>query len=75
MNDSEAIDKMETTTKVYAEAMRRADTLKKDQVLFIWNVSADSYYFESVSTDENIPAHIEEPYTTRHFIYKEKPHE
>lgn len=74
MNES-TIDQMDVTTTVYAEAMKRADTLKKDQVLFVWNVTADSYYYEIVSIDENIPGHIEDPYITRHFTYKEKAHE
>lgn len=74
MNES-IVDRIDVTTKVYAEAMLRADTQKKDQVLFIWNVTEDSYYYEIVSTDENIPAQIEEPYITRHFTYKEKAHE
>lgn len=74
MNDS-TIDQMEITTKVYAEAMLRADTLKKEQVLFIWNITEDSYYFEITSVDEPIPAQVYEPYITRYFNPKEKPHE
>lgn len=75
MNDDSTIDQMEITTKVYAEAMLRADTLKVDQDLFIWNITEDSYYFEIVSADDPIPAQVYEPYITRHFTYKEKPHE
>lgn len=74
MNES-SVDQMDITTKVYAEALHRADSLKKDQVLFIWNITADSYYFDIISNDEPIPGHVEEPYITRHFTYKEKPHE
>ncbi len=75
MNESSTVDQMEITTKVYAEAMRRADTLKKDQILWIWNVSADSYYFEITGVDEPEPKHIDGPYITRYFTHKEKPHE
>lgn len=59
----------------YVEAAQRAKDEKKDQVLFVWNVKEDAYDYVIAGVDEAIPDVVGTPYITRHFTYKEKPHE
>lgn len=68
-------DRCPVNLVTYVEAVDRANAEKKDQVLFAWNIKEDAYDYVIVSVDETMPDVVQSPYITRHFKYKEKPHE
>ncbi len=70
-----SVDQMDVTVKVYEEAFRRTDVTNRNQTLYIWNVKSASYDYVICDTEDAVPDIVESPFTVRHFIYKEKPHE
>ncbi|MEN9919954.1 MAG: hypothetical protein RL662_2390 [Bacteroidota bacterium] len=76
MNElSDLIDLMDVTSEVYVEALRICDKTKRNQTLYVWNITKDSYDYVICDTVDAIPDVVTEPFVPRHFLYKEKPHE
>lgn len=76
MNDlSDLIDLMDITASVYVEALKICDTVKRNQTLYVWNITKDSYDYVICDADDAIPDVVILPAVQRNFIYKEKPHE
>ena len=60
---------------VYNEAQGRADTVRKNQILYVWALEKDSYNYVICDATDAMPDIVTEPFIQHTYYYKGFLHE
>lgn len=67
----ENVERLVVTLDVYYEALKRVKILRKNQILYIWDITDQSYNYVICDATDAVPDIVVMPAIQRTFIYKE----